>query len=553
MLRTTDALVVEGGSSRAAMRPTPECREGRSWLQKRLLHAILRVADFLDRYTAVCLVCISLTFVPLCLVEAHDKLLSNDEIYTVHIAQAPTIPGMLSMERQIDLHPPMHYLTERASLRLPLPRWLGARLPNMLAGLILCFALFRFTQARLGNLYGMVAVSTLWFSADLDYAWSNRPYMQWLMWLALLLLARDRAISRNRPIWATLAVFATASAMVLTDLLGVACLLPFWIAEVLRARERCRMDWPLAVALTAPIMFGVGCHYQIHHVAENIFPADRLPSFGLAINTYGDAVGSAALILPGCLAIMLLLFGKERLSVSLRSRIEETFLVRGFGRQDTVLLVALLLLPLLLFIPSNMFRVQFWERYGSPAAIASAILLALIIARRMPLARVFAVATLAASLGFLTDRMLNDPDQLAVARQMSGGRMPIPLKSLDQEIPIVAASPMAFIEMSDREPADIVHRVFYLTDRDAEIKYAQYTLFDNEDKIRRILQLPSHVEALKPFLEEHETFYVVGSYQWKEIWLLRVLAADGMKLNYLGKFESTYESDDLYLVSRSVP
>jgi len=114
----------------------------------------------------------------------------------------------------------------------------------------------------------------------------------------------------------------------------------------------------------------------------------------------------------------------------------------------------------------------------------------------------------------------------------------------------VTASPMTFVEMSDRESPEIVKRVFYLTDRDAAMQYSHYTLFENEDKIRRLLGLGSQTEAFPQFMAEHPRFYVVGDYGRSDVWLLRKLEADGMTLRYMGKFESTYESDDLFLISK---
>ena len=78
--------------------------------------------------------------------------------------------------------------------------------------------------------------------------------------------------------------------------------------------------------------------------------------------------------------------------------------------------------------------------------------------------------------------------------------------------------------------------------RQAAEQYAQYTLFENEGKIRNLLGLPSQTSDLKPFLSQHAQFYVVGNYAANEIWLLRKLAADGLTLKYLGKFQSTYDS-----------
>jgi hypothetical protein len=489
-------------------------------------------------------------YFPLAVLEAHSKLLSNDEIYTLHIASAPSIRGMLSLSREIDLHPPLHYLTERLSLAAPLPRWLSARLPSIIAGFVVCLALFRFTQKRLGNLFGLIAVSAFWYTPALDFAWTNRPYMQWLAWLALLLLARDVAVQLPRPKWAVPAVLVIASAMVMTHLLGLVCLGPFWLAEGYRAYTRRRIDWPMMLALALPVLLGLGSYYQLHEVTKNSFPLDNLPSVALAESIYGGLIANTVTIVSGCfLGVMLLLRQKPKTGAS-PDYVQPVRTGQKFDRQDVLLLIALLCLPLFLLIPSGILHIQFWLRYGAAAAPAWAALTAWIVARRLPLARVTAVVLVAASVGYMVRQTVKESGPQGNGMLIQGGRYPIRLSALDPSLPIVAASPMTYVEMSDREKPEIARRVFYLTNHDGALKFAHYTLFENEDKIRRLLQLPSQTEALTPFLAEHATFYVVGDYNWSDVWLLRKLSADGMTLNYLGKFESTYESNDLYLVSK---
>jgi hypothetical protein len=522
-----------------------------TWLAKALFQAILRSADLLESNVFLCVGVIAIVFLPVSLIQAHKILLTNDEIYTVHIAQAPTLRAMFSMAREIDLHPPLHYLAERVALAVPAPRWLAARLPNILAGMVFCLALFRYVQKRLGNLYGLAAVAVFWLSAEIDFAWSDRPYMQWLMWLVLLLLCRDVAMPQKRPWWATVAVFGAASAMVLTHLLGVACLWPFWLVESLRIFQRRRVDWPMAAAISLPVLWAALGFYQMHHVQENVFPPDKLPSLQLAVTMYGDVTGYSVLVLPACYVGLMLMFGKVRASPRFLSQAEGLSQQGGFDKQDLVVLAGLLLLPVLLFLPSGIFHLQFWPRYAAMAVIAWAALAAQMIAHRLSLAKLFAVVALCASVGFLVYRVVSDVDVEGHSGGGAGvGRSPIQLSSLHPELPIVAASPMTFVEMSDRESPAVAQRLYYLTDHNAAMQYAHYTLFENEDKIAKLLQLPSHVEKMEPFLREHDAFYMVGTYDAGEIWLLRSLAANGAKMDYLGKFASTYETDDLYLVSR---
>ena len=185
--------------------------------------------------------------------EGHGRPL-NDEIYTVHIAQQPTLRQMLEVARQVDLHPPLHYLAVREAMRLPAPRWLTARLPSILCGLLLSLSMFWYTARRFGNLFGFVAVGVLWMSPALDYAWSDRPYMLWLGFLWALLLVIDVARQNERPWWSLPAVFLLSLGMVLSHLLGIVCIAVILLSEGVRAWRRRHWDWRLSLAVALPVL-----------------------------------------------------------------------------------------------------------------------------------------------------------------------------------------------------------------------------------------------------------------------------------------------------------
>ena len=129
----------------------------------RLLSVLGALASGLESRAAVAVLLLTILYVPVVLMEAHGRLLSADELYTLHIARAPTIRSMLHLARETDLHPPLSYVLERYALRLPGPRWVVARLPNLLCGLLATAMLFQFASRRMGRLYGYVAVAVLWF------------------------------------------------------------------------------------------------------------------------------------------------------------------------------------------------------------------------------------------------------------------------------------------------------------------------------------------------------------------------------------------------------
>jgi hypothetical protein len=517
----------------------------RSWQS-----AGLALARRIECSVSLCIVVTALCFLPLAVLEAHSHPLVNDEIYTLHIAQAPSLRVMVGLAREIDLHPPLHYLVERVALWLPLPRWLGARVPSIAAGLVACLCLFFFAARRMGQLFGLATVGIFWLTPALDFAWNNRPYMLWLACLSGLLVARDVAVRPYRRPWAVPLVFGVTLCMVMTHYLGILCVLPFLAGECVRGVRRGRADWPLAGALALPIACGAGCFYQLRHMSENAFPVARVPTLGMAADMYTQLATTSLIVVPICLVVVLLALGRHGVSQLLHRREADDERGNLFTSQDAVMLVGLLAVPLLLLAVAMMLHMQFWLRYCLAATPAWAVLVVMAVERRLQASRLAAVALVLGSLGYMASRMVGESAMPGLGDAMVGGRPLIELKDLRPELPIVTASPMTFVEMSDREPAAVARRVYYLTDRQAALQYALYTLFENEDKMQRLLQLPSQTEELQPFLAEHSSFYVVGNYAQPEIWLLRKLEGDGLMLDYLGKFRSTYESDDLYLVSR---
>ncbi len=499
-------------------------------------------SNWMEKHPLYCIWVLVLIYAPLDVIEAHSHLMTNDEIYTWHIAQAPTLHRMLGMAREIDLHPPLHYLLQRWSLKLDLPRWLGSRLPNMIAGLITVIALFRLAAKHYGNTIGMTAAAAFICSPAIRYAWENRPYMILMCALTLLIYAWDEATSTDRTWRSVVCVLLCSVAMVSDHLIGVACLAPFAVGEAFRLYRRRRADWLLWLSLFTPSLLGLGLFYQIHHLRTNSFPVQNMPSFLLAWNTYGELLNDFFFAASICI-LALAFMPNARETPSTRKQT-----LRG---EEVAMLWTLALLPMMTLIAGAILHIQFWRRYGFCAMIGVAILVPWMIANRTRVPKTLSVFIFFALIASVIEKASTEYTVVGseVAGMFQTGRVAMHLQDLDPSLPIVDASPMTYMEMSDREPADILSRVFYLTDYNAAMRYSGYTLFDNEDKIRGILELRTHVAKLRDFVVQHPKFYMVAAYPSTDDWLPRKLADSGVDLNYLGKFVSSYDNDDVFLVT----
>ena len=500
------------------------------------------VAQWMERSPIQCMLVLVLIYTPLDIIEAHSHLMTNDEIYTWHIAQAPTIRRMLAMAREVDLHPPLHYLLQRWSLKLDLPRWLGSRLPNMIAGLITVLALFRFAAKHYGNTLGMTAAAAFIVSPAIRYAWENRPYMLLMCALMLLICAWEQAISSNRTWRSVVCVLCASTLMVSDHLIGVACLAPFAVGEVIRLFRRRKADWPLWLSLFTPSLLGVGLFYQLHHLSTNSFPVQSMPSFLMGWYMYGELFHDFFFAVAICiLAVAFTPHAREFLDTQKRS----------LRYEEIIMLWALALLPVVTLTAGAIFHIQFWRRYGFCSMIGVAALTPWLISTRSKFPRTLSVFVFFALIGSVIAKASTEWTVVGTysAGLFTTGRVPKHLQDLDPSLPIVDASPMTYMEMSDREPGDIVSRVYYLTDFKAAKRYSGYTLFDNEDKIRKILELHSNTAKLRDFVVLHPKFYMVAAYPSYEDWLPRKLTDSGANVDYLGKFVSSYGNDDIFMVT----
>lgn len=509
-----------------------------------------QTGDWLDNRPRLLLLILGLVYLAFVLPNSYARLMWHDELFTYNLALSPSLSRMFHNIRLIDLNPPLLYLFDYVILRLPGVHAndhlasMAARLPSISAGLIGSLGLFAWLWPRLGPLWSLLGVSVLWNTEFLVYAGEDRPYELMVAFAILLILARERAVEPQRdPAWVG-ATLLLGAAMVGSHFMGAFVLLAFLAAEAVRAWGRRCLDLPLTLSYLLP--FGIIAAYRgtVSGYGTILFPSVFRPHLITAPMAYIAVARYVSLLLLAGLLLLLIPGGSTSPTPLRRMRS-----LAALTAPDYALLIGLFLEPLIAVSMVARSHGAYFPRYGLPASIPIAILTALLFCALFHRSRGVAILAILLLWGYparLCARALGFPSAVqAEAAEKSS----LDLHTIDPSLPLVAASGLTFVEMNHRESPAFLQRTWFLTDREAAIRYAHATLFEGEAEVARVFRFQAHVEPLPSFEAEHPKFLVLGTWNYQEEWLLRKLHADGDLVRYLGRCSAGYGDHQLYEIT----
>ncbi len=513
----------------------------------------------MDARPRVLLCVLVVTYFMIALPNAYFKPLWHDELVTYNLACSPSVSQMLRNIGLIDLNPPLLYVLNFITIRIPGFNLndhlvsLAARLPSLAGGLMTSLGLFLLLNRRLGALFAVAAVGMLWSTAFLPYVWEDRPYALLTGLLMLSILAWERATRARRTLFSVAAALCLGLAMVGSHFMAAFLLFAFLATEIVKGISRRRIDIPLCIAYTLPFAIPAYYYSKIRGYRAIVFPADYQPSVMSVPIEYGVLLRYSVLILGAFLALYMVKILMPRGRILQASNAKQ---VSSVGIETTgaewVLLAGISLEPALAVIAITRSHGAFFLRYGLPGCIPIAILLTVFLyalfekskVAVLLLAMVSFTVAVTTSFGGLLIR-----ERLRPAYTAPTNSMPAEYRAIEPNLPFVDASGLTYVEMNHREPAEFLHRTYYLTDTPSAIQYAHATLFEREAEAAQMFRFQSNVETLKSFEANHSRFLVLGTVGYPEDWLLRKLIADGDTLRHLGAFSTTYKDKDLYEVT----
>jgi hypothetical protein len=468
--------------------------------------------------------------------EANRRIVWFDELFTLDLARARTIPLLWQLIRKFDFQPPAGYLLSRFSMELFGQSPFGLRFPSMLEFYIGSVALFFFARRKAGISYAAAALLILWSGTIFQYATEARPYALLMMSFSTLLLCWDIATTSEKRRLALWGAALSNLVMLSAHVLAPVSLFPFLAAELVRFSRTRKADFALwaallvpaaAMTLYIPLLKGYGALY---------FPSAYQASLGRIVFFYFDTIKviSVASFLA-VFAALILPQGKPW-----------TGSARGWRPEEMVLLGSILLNPILLNIALMRRHGAFWDRYAITTWAGIYIGMAILLGLRLNRNRYAGYAAVAVLLVFCVRTDVWLPSSTPVVKDASA------IAGVRSDLPLVDAGGVTFFEMNHYEKPDFLSRLYFLKDRSAAMSYTHTNLFEDRgwgDGMKPYFPISASVSSYTDFVHEHREFLVLGTYGSPEEWVLRKLHDDGARLIWLGAYPLPYVDSNLYLVT----
>ncbi len=522
-----------------------------------------RICDALERRPWLAILLFIVIYLPSAFEASHTRLLWHDEIYTYWIAQAPTFRAMLADLQTLDLNPPLLYTLTRLSFHLFGVSTLSTRLPEIFFFLVALLAIFRFVRLRLGVTFALFAVGLL-MECDIAYLRVEaRPYAILLGCLAVAMVGWQQAASpelsptrRHRALALTI-IFLGVLGMMFSHIFAILSVSALIAAELWRQLRQRKLDLPILLALSLPLLAVVTYVPMLRNHGAAIFPAAFQPTGEKIFFFYIDAINRELVVL--CLAAFsaLLFLRLGLLKPAPPARGPRWF----FTQSEWVLLILLLASPLVIMVELLLTHGAFWERYGAPASFAVVMLTAALLARwtirnGRPDPRAaflgFGIVILMSGLWTAIPRQIAAHRLIPTAANMEPIHKPCQscaqTLALNPTLPLVDASGLAFVEMNLRESPETLSRVFYLTDKEASTSIAHANMFEPMPRLATRFHFHGHIQPYPAFIAQHPHFFVLGTYDYPEDWLLTKLIQDHANLRVIGRVNDSYMNTELYEV-----
>jgi hypothetical protein len=447
-----------------------------------------------------------------------------DELYTFHVARAPSLLATLrALLAGADTNPPLDYLLRHVSMTFFGETPAAFRLPSALAFVAGLLAIYGYVRPRVPMAAAAAAFLAPIGTAAVFFSYEGRAYALLFASGALALLAWQRAVAASTP--RRLAVLALALCVgPFSHYFGVLAMVPPALGEAWRTVERRRLDGRIVMAFTTAALAcllllpfaRLALGMQGAFWASSFRLADAYQYFTAFLQYAGSSV-------PIVLATGVVLVGGLCTVRQWRQALRVPV-----PAHELVAAIALAYTPLLAFGLASTVTGALTPRYTIAFVPGVAMLLGYlvaIVAGVLPRTAWLATACIAA-LGFTG--LVRAVGDLFVEQGFPGELRQV-MEST--RLPVAFDAPHKFLEYSHYAPEAVRQRFVYPMDAPLAVRLRGFN--NDEIALRGLAQIaPLHVTGYREFVARTPEFLLVQDRGFAPA-LARQLPADGFCLQPL--------------------
>ena len=471
-----------------------------------------------------------------------------DELFTYQMSQMPGMTGVwAALMGGADLNPPLGYAFVKVSQLLFGNGELATRLPSLIGFFVMALCLYRFIARRSSALLGYVAAMVPLCSGAYYLASEARPYGLMLGFAGLALVCWQEATIRSKRGWFLAGFTLSLAAALMSHCYAVLIFLPFGFAEIVRQYRERTMDWKMWAALVAPM----GCVAVYFPLFANL-TSYTLGNYSFRVQWTAIPEVYERWLTPllwpaaaGALLLAAPALGKPVREEPRHSvQWHEWAIAAGFA-----------IIPAAAVLLAKVLNSQFYPRYGAMGVLGLSLLLGLFLRWRNTNTKAATLVVAAflccyvASFGGWVYGILADA-QTSETAPLSKKERRQAIDQIRPELPFVAASALEFLELDHYSKPEFAKRLYYLSDRDAELEYTQSDILAGGFPVmEKWFKMRGLVVRYQSFIQKHPRFLLYGPYACPNDWLIKKLIDDGAVVSLINDAPSMYGDNLLFEVT----
>ena len=331
--------------------------------------AVYRGSQKFERLAGVIALAVLVAFFALSCLRALYKPLWFDEIISILIAKQPDASDMWAIAKSgADGQPPLYDYLIRWCVLLLHNDALGLRLPSIIGFFVFCWSLFEIVSRRISRWYGLIALLFPVLGGTWYYATEGRPYGLLLGFSGLAALSWQSVALQRHRVWALIALSASLAAAISIHFFAPVLLCSLGLAELARSYWRRQFDWPVWIALSAPVLVLIPYLSVIRSSSANSGEHDvwfaRAAWYWSALSTLQTLLDPAllGLVAAACIFLVFRIFTKPQFLESDSAGTPAKFYASPF-LLDGALALSFTVLPLFGIALSRYVTHLFFTRY----------------------------------------------------------------------------------------------------------------------------------------------------------------------------------------------